>query len=62
VHQAGESHFELLEAFADDEALNQIAALAMARGYRTHEFGDSMLIEHQARAPPQRGICRTCSA
>jgi len=51
VHQAGESHFELLEAFADDVALNGISALAMSRGYRTHEFGDSILIEHQAGAP-----------
>jgi S-adenosylmethionine:tRNA ribosyltransferase-isomerase len=62
LHQAGDSHFELLEAFADDEALNQIAALAMARGYRPHEFGDSVLIERQARAPLQLGNCRTCSA
>jgi S-adenosylmethionine:tRNA ribosyltransferase-isomerase len=45
VHQAGESHFELLEAFANDEALANISALAASRGYRTHEFGDSMLIE-----------------
>jgi S-adenosylmethionine:tRNA ribosyltransferase-isomerase len=51
VHQAGESHFELLEAFADDEALRRISALAVSHGYRTHEFGDSMLIEHQAGTP-----------
>ena len=57
VHQAGESHFELLEAFAGDEALSRISALAVSRGYRTHEFGNSMLIEHQAGAPPQLGIC-----
>ena len=58
VHQAGESHFELLHAFADEETLNQIAALAEARGYRPHEFGDSMLIEHQVGAPSQRGLGR----
>jgi S-adenosylmethionine:tRNA ribosyltransferase-isomerase len=58
VHQAGESHFELLEAFAEEAALNLIAALAVARGYVTHEFGDSMLIEHQVGAPSQRGPCR----
>jgi S-adenosylmethionine:tRNA ribosyltransferase-isomerase len=57
VHLAGESHFELLEAFADDEALSRIAGLAVSRGYRTHEFGDSMLIEHQADAPSLLGIC-----
>ena len=57
VHQAGESHFELLEAFANDEALSRISGLAVSRGYRTHEFGDSMLIEHQTDAPTQLGIC-----
>lgn len=59
VHQAGESHFALLEAFANDEALSRISGLAVSRGYRTHEFGDSMLIEHQTDAPTQLGICRT---
>jgi S-adenosylmethionine:tRNA ribosyltransferase-isomerase len=51
VHQAGESHFELLEAFADVAALSDISALAVKRSYRTHEFGDSMLIEYQGGAP-----------
>ena len=51
VHQAGESHFKLLEAFADDEALSRVSALAVSRGYRTHEFGDSMLLERQAGTP-----------
>jgi len=51
VHQAGESHFELLATFADDAALRDISAHAVQRGYRTHEFGDSMLIERQAAAP-----------
>jgi hypothetical protein len=50
VHQAGESHFELLKAFADDAALSDISEHALVRGYRTHEFGDSMLIERQAGA------------
>jgi S-adenosylmethionine:tRNA ribosyltransferase-isomerase len=51
VHQAGESHFELLRAFAEDAALSEISALAVMGGYRTHEFGDSMLIEYQGGAP-----------
>ena len=46
VHQPGESHFELLRAFADDALLHQISMAFSARGYRPHEFGDSMLIEH----------------
>jgi S-adenosylmethionine:tRNA ribosyltransferase-isomerase len=51
VHQPGESHFEFLEAFADDEALSRVSALAESRGYRNHEFGDSMLLERQAGTP-----------
>jgi S-adenosylmethionine:tRNA ribosyltransferase-isomerase len=46
VHQPGESHFELLRAFADDIALNQISAETRAYNYRNHEFGDSILVEY----------------
>ncbi|GLS21856.1 queuosine biosynthesis protein [Labrys miyagiensis] len=45
VHQPGESHFELLRAFADDVLLHRLSLMAEAWNYRTHEFGDSMLIE-----------------
>jgi S-adenosylmethionine:tRNA ribosyltransferase-isomerase len=48
VHQPGESHFELLEAFADLTTLRELSALAERLAYRSHEFGDSMLIESQA--------------
>ena len=51
VHQPGESHFELLEAFADLTTLRKLSALAERLGYRSHEFGDSMLIEYQAVQP-----------
>jgi S-adenosylmethionine:tRNA ribosyltransferase-isomerase len=47
VHQPGESHFELLRAFTGDAALARICAAVAGRGYRTHEFGDSMLIERE---------------
>jgi S-adenosylmethionine:tRNA ribosyltransferase-isomerase len=47
IHQPGESHFELLRAFADDALLDRIAAAVIARDYRGHEFGDSMLLERQ---------------
>jgi S-adenosylmethionine:tRNA ribosyltransferase-isomerase len=47
VHQRGESHFELLRAFADDGMLDRVGSAAGQRGYRSHEFGDSMLIERQ---------------
>lgn len=44
THEPGTSHFELLRAFLPDAALVAAhAAMARAR-YRTHEFGDSMLL------------------
>ena len=49
VHQPGESHYELLRAFADDSLLDRVRAAADERGYRAHEFGDSLLIERQSR-------------
>jgi S-adenosylmethionine:tRNA ribosyltransferase-isomerase len=55
VHQRGESHFELLRAFANDALLDQISEAFAQHSYRSHEFGDSMLIErssHLARGHP----------
>ena len=49
VHEPGESHFELLRAFADNKVLDQIFATLVEHGYRTHEFGDFMLIEGPPR-------------
>jgi S-adenosylmethionine:tRNA ribosyltransferase-isomerase len=48
VHQPGESHYELLRAFADDGVLDHVRAAVEERDYRAHEFGDSLLIERQA--------------
>jgi S-adenosylmethionine:tRNA ribosyltransferase-isomerase len=50
VHQPGESHFEILRAFADDALLHQVVLELDRRGYRTHEFGDFILIDTR-RAP-----------
>jgi len=50
VHQPGESHFELMKAFANDDRLARIDAAAEERGYRGHEFGDSVLIERGGEA------------
>jgi S-adenosylmethionine:tRNA ribosyltransferase-isomerase len=47
VHQPGESHYELLRAFADDRVLDIVRAAIEERVYRAHEFGDSLLIERQ---------------
>src|SRR5689334_10081271 len=50
VHQPGESHFELLEAFASDAVLAKISKAFSKHSYHTHEFGDSLLIE-RGRTP-----------
>ena len=45
VHQPGESHYELLRAFAPDATLESMSAAVTAHRYRDHEFGDLVLIE-----------------
>jgi len=44
VHVPGESHFELLAAFAPRRTLRAAVGRAAALGYRGHELGDAMLI------------------
>jgi S-adenosylmethionine:tRNA ribosyltransferase-isomerase len=44
THEKGTSHYELLRAFQDDFTLRRMESEADERGYRTHEFGDSMLL------------------
>jgi S-adenosylmethionine:tRNA ribosyltransferase-isomerase len=44
VHGPGESHFELLRAFAPEPLLRRALAHAEREGYLAHEFGDSLLI------------------
>jgi S-adenosylmethionine:tRNA ribosyltransferase-isomerase len=48
THEAGTSHYELLRAFIDDATLEQVNASLESYGYRTHEFGDSVLIERMS--------------
>jgi hypothetical protein len=43
-------HFELLRAFTDDPVLDRIHRTATQQHYRTHEFGDSLLIERRSAA------------
>ena len=50
THEPGTSHYELLRAFADDCTLRNAARELDARGYTTHEFGDSVFIERAAGA------------
>jgi S-adenosylmethionine:tRNA ribosyltransferase-isomerase len=44
IHQPGESHFELLKAFAPEALLRRAVAHADEVGYLAHEFGDSWLL------------------
>lgn len=44
LHEPGESHFELLQAFAPRALLEAAVAHAAASGYRGHEFGDTSLV------------------
>jgi S-adenosylmethionine:tRNA ribosyltransferase-isomerase len=45
THEPGTSHYELLRAFLDDATLRRTSEELDARGYLTHEFGDSVFIE-----------------
>jgi len=57
VHEPGTSHHRLLQAFADDATLCRAGKELEAMSYRTHEFGDSVLIERKAcGADPACGV------
>ena len=57
THEAGTSHYELLRAFADDAVLVRADRLLEQRGYRTHEFGDSVWIERaRDRVQPRSNL------
>jgi S-adenosylmethionine:tRNA ribosyltransferase-isomerase len=50
MHEPGASHYELLRAFQEDDALETMVAEAEDGEYRTHEFGDAVFIERLAHA------------
>lgn len=54
THEPQESHYQLLRAFQDDTTLARASAALEAHGYRTHEFGDSVLIERRLHAGNRR--------
>ena len=45
THEPETSHYELLRAFIDVEILHRVDRELATHDYRTHEFGDSVLIE-----------------
>ena len=47
AHEPGESHYQLLRAFANDSMLQRMSRALKQDGYRSHEFGDSVLIMRQ---------------
>jgi S-adenosylmethionine:tRNA ribosyltransferase-isomerase len=47
THEPGTSHYQLLRAFADDATLRRANEALNASHYRTHEFGDSVLLERR---------------
>jgi len=47
THEPHESHYQLLRAFQDGAVLARAGRALEASGYRTHEFGDSVLIFSQ---------------
>ncbi len=45
THERGTSHFEMLRAFTGDAVLERAGRELERLGYRSHEFGDSVLVE-----------------
>jgi S-adenosylmethionine:tRNA ribosyltransferase-isomerase len=45
THERGTSHYELLRAFVSARTLTRMEQELESHGYRTHEFGDSILVE-----------------
>jgi len=56
THEPGSSHHELLRGFASDTVLKHAARTLEREGFRTHEFGDSMLVFADARASSHRAM------
>jgi S-adenosylmethionine:tRNA ribosyltransferase-isomerase len=62
VHERGTSHYELLRAFQDGESLERMESEAEARGYRRHEFGDSVFLERSSsKFLEAQGAPTTCA-
>ena len=44
AHEPGESHYDLLRAFVHESVLERMSGVLERKAYRSHEFGDSVLI------------------
>ena len=49
THEPGTSHYDLLNAFVDEETLRRMDRALNTLDYRTHEFGDSVFVERRRR-------------
>jgi S-adenosylmethionine:tRNA ribosyltransferase-isomerase len=49
THEPGTSHYELLRAFLEDSTLERATSELITHNYKTHEFGDSVLIHRLHR-------------
>ena len=56
THEPGSSHYDLLGAFVNDSSLRFMTEELESREYRTHEFGDSVLIQQSKCAKSLRPI------
>jgi S-adenosylmethionine:tRNA ribosyltransferase-isomerase len=49
THERDSSHYQLLRAFMDDHTVARVDEALERCGYRTHEFGDSVLVSRRAQ-------------
>jgi len=54
MHELGTSHYELLRAFQEDDALETMTTEAEEHDYRSHEFGDAVFIERFAHVDERK--------
>jgi S-adenosylmethionine:tRNA ribosyltransferase-isomerase len=52
VHEPATSHYQLLRALADDRTLAAAERIQLAERYRSHEFGDSVLLWRSVSGGP----------
>ena len=60
THERGSSHYEMLRAFTRDATLERIAGELEMHDYRSHEFGDSVLLERAHESRPTADAEPSC--
>jgi S-adenosylmethionine:tRNA ribosyltransferase-isomerase len=62
THEPDSSHYALLSAFVAPQTLAHATSALEIERYRTHEFGDSMWVERDARKDERRCECEWAAA